>query len=522
MCGALKMKPIRSMELKIQDAIHLEALANHLGILTQSGKDALKEKTGAWVSDVKRLKQRSAEFAILQRIANEDGLTPLYPLFADLKSLEPEIAALTTKASDLEREAFNELLFLKEWSAPLNFVPLLLTVWSIIRVYVFPGMALLMPFMILVLPFILVRFVFHVPLTPGRYFHMITAMFSGQIESIFNPFIPPQPFKFDIMALAKHGVIITTVVQSFIQPYWSFQHLSAIDKIIHTKAVALQRFQELYGRIDSILTKQGFKMRKNPFARGMEDSRQLVAEAQLHPAYLKLALKNLGSLEVLVRAASKPGLVPVTWLPNPDPVIQLVGAYDYRVGENRVPFHIRLDKSQGHSLLTGPNRGGKSTTLRAILTSCALAHTYGFAFADQASMTPFKRLYICLTPEDLPGKKSRFEREIEFTAETLKETGRSLVLLDELYHSTNPPDAAQACTLYTDKLWAKTNTLSIISTHLFDFVEKAPKTIQRLCCPATEQKDGSIRYSYQLSPGISKVSSVKELLIENGMAETYM
>jgi hypothetical protein len=226
------------MEPKIQDAIHLEALANYLGILTQSGKDALKEKTGIWVSDLKRLKQRSAEFAILQRIATDDGLTQLDPLFAELNALEPEIAALTSKASDLELEAFNELLFLKEWSAPLNFIPLLLTIWSIIRVYVFPGMALLMPFMILVLPFILVRFVFRVPLTPGRYFHMITAMFSGQIESLFNPMLPPQPFKFDIMALAKHGVIITTVVQSFIQPYWSFQHLSAIDKIIHTISLA--------------------------------------------------------------------------------------------------------------------------------------------------------------------------------------------------------------------------------------------------------------------------------------------
>ena len=516
-CCSLNMVAIqRSME-KIQEAIHLNALANHLGILTQSGKDALSEKTGAWTSDLKRLKQKSAEFAILQQIAKEGGLTPLHPLFAELNALEPEIATLVTKASDLELEAFNELLFLKQWSAPLNFVPLLLAIWSVIRVYVFPGMALLMPFMMLVLPFILVRFIFRVPLTAGRYFHMITAMFTGQIESLFSPFIPPQSIKLDILSLGKYGVIIATVVQSFLQPYWAFQHLSAIDGIIHTKATSLQRFQDLYAQIEFILGEQGFKMRKNPFARDIDDNRQLVAEAQLHPAYLKLALKNLGSLEVLIRAALTPGLVPVTWLPNSEPVIQLAGAYDYRVGSGRVPFDIRLDSEYGHSLLTGPNRGGKSTTLRAILASCALAHTYGFAFADQASMTPFKRLYICLTPEDLPGKKSRFEREIEFTAETLKETGRSLVLLDELYHSTNPPDAAQACTLYTDKLWAKTNTLSIISTHLFDFVEKAPKTVQRLCCPATEQEDGSIRYSYQLSPGISKVSSVRELLVENGM-----
>ena len=134
-------------------------------------------------------------------------------------------------------------------------------------------------------------------------------------------------------------------------------------------------------------------------------------------------------------------------------------------------------------------------------------------------MTPFHTLFVCLTPEDLPGEKSRFEREIEFTAATLalplEKT--SLVLLDELYHSTNPPDAEQACRLYTDQLWARPGTLSVISTHLFEFVEKAPASIQRLCCPASVEEDGSLRYSYRLEKGLCRVSSVKELLEENGL-----
>jgi DNA mismatch repair ATPase MutS len=179
---------------------------------------------------------------------------------------------------------------------------------------------------------------------------------------------------------------------------------------------------------------------------------------------------------------------------------------------------VQLEAAKSHALLTGPNRGGKSTTLRAILSSCLLAHTYGCAFASYAAMTPFETLHACLTAEDLPGKKSRFEREIEFTALTLKPSaGYSLVLVDELYHSTNPPDAALACTQYTKQLWLKSNTLSVISTHLFEFVEHAPTTVQRLCCPATVREDQSIHYTYKLSEGICKVSSVNELLVENGL-----
>ena len=134
-------------------------------------------------------------------------------------------------------------------------------------------------------------------------------------------------------------------------------------------------------------------------------------------------------------------------------------------------------------------------------------------------MTPFHTLFVCLTPEDLPGEKSRFEREIEFTASTLAlpSSSTSLVLLDELYHSTNPPDAEQACRLYTEQLWARPGTLSVISTHLFEFVEKAPASIQRLCCPATLAADGSLTYTYRLESGLSRISSVGELLRENGL-----
>ena len=127
-------------------------------------------------------------------------------------------------------------------------------------------------------------------------------------------------------------------------------------------------------------------------------------------------------------------------------------------------------------------------------------------------MTPFHTMFVCLKPDDLPGSKSRFEREMEFTANTLRCDKPSLLFIDELYHSTNPPDALRSCTLYCDKLWKKPNIVSVISTHLFELVETAPQTIQRLCCPATLDEQGQIHFDYTLIQGICKVSSVDELI----------
>jgi MutS domain V len=515
---------------RIQDAVHIPSLKDYLQIQTQAGTTALQEKTSKWISNPKTLEQRSQQFRTLQHsLQNSPKFSAnLIKSFSELKELESDLEALIAAPSDLETEAFNELLFLKQWSLPLNFVPYLLAFWSILRVYIFPGMAMMMPVVMLILPFIIVKFIFHMPLTVSGYFTLVTAIFSGQIGTLLSPesfgLAQPQPQQqsqskpnsFDIFQLIKTGLLVGTIVQSFLQPYWSFLHLSSIDTIIQKKAAALVRFKTLYETVKSELSRYGFKMAKNPFAPNITDGRQLVASAHLHPTFLKYALHRLGSVEALVCLALQTDLKPVQWITEGAPVLQLTDAFDYRVDrESRVTFNLDLG---GHALLTGPNRGGKSTTLRSLVATQLLAHTYGCAFAQKARLTPFHKLYVCLTPEDLPGKKSRFEREIEFTAHTLQSkqpSERSLVLLDELYHSTNPPDAEKACAIYTEQLWAQPNTLSIISTHLFDFVDRSPKQVQRLCCPATISPDESVRYTYQLSKGICKVSSVKELLVEN-------
>ena len=217
--------------------------------------------------------------------------------------------------------------------------------------------------------------------------------------------------------------------------------------------------------------------------------------------------------------ASRPDIRPVTWIQSSSVQFHGKDLVDFQVLahglEKAKPITVHLDAKR-HALLTGPNKGGKSTVLRAITASMLLAHTYGCALG-YVQLTPFYHLHICLTPDDLPGSKSRFEREIEFTAETLRQTGPTMVLIDELYHSTNPPDALRSCEIYCKQLWKKTNVVSVISTHLFEFVTAADSSIQRLCCPAIQADDGTVQFEYGLKDGICTVSSVDVLLKKNGL-----
>lgn len=512
----------------LQKSLDIDSLATWASVQTSAGKKALVEKTGTWTTDPTALRAKSYAFATLQHTLQQNPplQAKLAENFKTLAALESDLVDLCEPTSELEQEAYKELLFLPDWARPFNFIPFLLSLWAIVRIYVFPGMSLLMPIAMMILPFFLLRFLFGIPITTGRYFHMLNGLFTGNLTAAFQPPVIADPTptsflpSFDIGSLTKMGFLSITVVQSFLQPYWTYQHLSAIDGLLLRKAKTLLSYKNVYETIRCALKESGYTFSANPFRPQSHDLRQLVAYAHLNPSLLKLSLRRLGALEALVCLAARPDLCAVSWHPpSVSAQVTLVGAYDYRVSHNsRKSYSLQLGGAcTAHALLTGPNRGGKSTTLRGIVASLLLAHTYGCAMAAQAQLTPFASIRVCLTPEDLPGSKSRFEREIEFTASTLHEKGASLVLIDELYHSTNPPDAERACRIYSHALWNKPNTLSVISTHLFDFVKDAPTTVARICCPAAIDERGVVQYTYQLSPGVCEISSVDELLVENGL-----
>ena len=378
------------------------------------------------------------------------------------------------------------------------------------------GMSFIIPFLTLLAPYIVLKFAFNIPITFNNYVNILHSMVSGKLmdpnntdKSILGAGISPVNF------LKQFGVVIVTFIQGIIQPYWSYKHLKSIDNIITDNGRLVLKFRELYMRLQTILNEHGFTFFKCPLPE-IRGERDATAAAILNSSYFKLALKYIGSLEVIMALANKEEIKPVVWVKSKTPIFRATSTFDFQVPHsNRKVISANFNKNT-HALLTGPNKGGKSTVLRALSVSALLAHTYGCAPGIITS-TPFTKMFVCLKPDDLPGSKSRFEREIEFTANTLQFTEPILVFIDELYHSTNPPDALRSCQIYCEQLWKKENIVSVISTHLFELVEKCDKNIQKLCCPATINEGGDIQFEYSLKKGICKVSSVDELLRNNGL-----
>jgi energy-coupling factor transporter ATP-binding protein EcfA2 len=503
----------------VDSIIDTQKFSDWIGLQTKSSHKCFNKQVAEWADDSKKLNSLSNRFKRFKEAFRNDS--EFYPkcqqIFKEISECEKEINNLTNTDSKLERESYNEILFFRPLLQPLNFIPHLLSSWAFIRVYLLPGLSFIIPFLTLLAPYIILRFAFNVPMTFNNYMNILHSMVAGNFQKVLDPTVANQsssgisPINF----IKQFGVVIVTFIQGIIQPYWSYKHLKSIDDIITEKGRLVIRFRNLYYELQTILSKHGFNFFKCPIP-DIRDERDATANVILQSSYFNLALKYIGSLEVIMALASKEEINPVLWVKSDTPIFRIRDTFDFQVPyNNRKTISANFD-SNTHALLTGPNKGGKSTVLRALSISALLAHTYGCA-PGYLTLTSYTKMFVCLKPDDLPGSKSRFEREIEFTANTLKFTEPILVFIDELYHSTNPPDALRSCNIYCQQLWKKNNIVSVISTHLFELVENADNNIQKLCCPARIDKDGDIYFDYSLKKGICKVSSVDELLKNNGL-----
>jgi len=496
--------------------IEIDTFSSWIGLETQASKHAIADRLeledGAFkTSDIHTLQYIRAKFVACKQAYKKDPT--FFPkckeIFTEIASIEEKLTTLLDNSS-LEEETYSELLFLKPYFQPFNFIPFVLFLWSTLRIYIIPGMALLIPFFILLSPYLILTYLFHIPITFANYTQILNSIISGNIDFLEGAIHE------EGVTLKQCLIMSVTLIQGVIQPYWNYVHLHSVDEIIQEHGRLILRYKTLYDTLSALLQSHGFTFFTSPLPH-FTNERDAVACIILRSNTFKIALRYIGSLEVLMTLAAHPDIHPVRWITSPHPVFHANNIVDFQVSKKESkPISIQLHK-QRHALLTGPNKGGKSTVLRAITTSILLAHTYGCAIGH-LTLTPFSAMHVCLKPDDLPGSKSRFEREMEFTSATLRTSAPILVLIDELYHSTNPPDALRSCEIYCNQLWKKPNVVSVISTHLFTFVEKASADIQRLCCPAI-MKNKEIQFQYGLKKGICTLSSVDLLLRKNGLLD---
>lgn len=500
-------------------------LTQILSLTNTFSKEQVSEGMMTWPSSLQAcLKRENAFKCLKERVADPssyDTVKNTQDVLNDIQTLSVTLEPFLREPTAIESEGYAQVLFQgTPWSA-MNYVPFALVVLSIYKSYIVPAISLMLPLLSWILPYILLRVMYNIPIEFADYTSLLWRMWNGQAipttpEELMNP--PPEPQKdavTRIKQLVQNGWTLFTLGQTLWQPIQQSMHFMTLDKgcVLHGSQVIRlkENAQFLLDHWSSWLP----NWCKDWIPLCPSDERQAFAFVLDTPFWMPHIFRALGRFDVLYSLAIRNDVVPVSFVDAKKPLLMLRDFGDPCIEPSkRVLSSLSLGgKAPQHSIVTGPNRGGKSSCMRGALLNIILGHSFGAVMAAKGQMSYISWIADGMRLDDRPGTLSMFEREVSFASSVLqKRTGSGFVVYDELFHSTNPPDAIRTSEVFCSSFWKKTNCISILSTHVYSLAKSAPpETVKRLCVEA-KMEDKGLVMSYKLKQGICELSSVDSLL----------
>jgi len=488
----------------------------------------------SWGKDtfISRLKEPIHDRAILKR-----RQLPLLALSTDptLREVTKEVLK-TIRTDHLTDLLQNEDPRIKEnveqiiWGSEsigsiLNQSPIVLNGLITWKTLVLPFIAVLMPLIALILPFIILKMT-SIQVSMEEYLERMRAVLMQQITI---PVVLKSRNEHDIVGFLLERLFIGITLVTFISSIWNqitpaihLRHIwftledqgqACIDSLkgisdIRTKCMDLtlkkrDALKPLLKQMDDVLEHIGY----------LEEYGGVATYAHFYKdkTYLKKIVDFYSELDVLVTISSLDQICFPTYVK--ELYYDISGVIHPVVGSC-----VSNNFKAVHAVLTGPNRGGKSTYCKALGLAVVTAQTWGFAWAKRLSLSPFKHFRIALTPTPALGETSTFESEIDFAKSVLSvNDGLTFVMMDEIFHSTNAYDGIKASRIFLSQLYEKKDIISIISTHYHELATEFVKKSTQLYMDAKVNDGNKLVYTYKTLKGVSEMSSVLEILEERGL-----
>lgn len=217
-----------------------------------------------------------------------------------------------------------------------------------------------------------------------------------------------------------------------------------------------------------------------------------------------------------------------TTINNSTPIFDITGYWHPLIDDNIVvPNDINIGNNGiKNIMITGPNAGGKTTSLMSLIINIIFAQSFGIAPCSQMTFTPFAKIhsYLDITT-NLEKGLSLFAAEVD-RAKKLKESilsctpgQKTFTIIDEIFSGTAPTVASDVGFKFAQQLGNMPHSITIITTHFprLTDLEAECGTFTNYKVADASTVNGKIVYPFKLVQGISTQNIAEQMLIEQGV-----
>lgn len=523
----------------INDTVYKEI--NHT--MTKLGDHYYQQLLSNPTKDTNILLNRQQKIKSL--LENPQKHQKIMKLLDQLKQYQNDGLWIWKEQSQEFKQIFQMLYFTNPYLQSFNTSEWFLKIYNYFQIIFIPLYGLIAPILFFVLPYIIVRFIFGINIPIKLYYTLIKqTIFGGSISSMLfgkSKMVIIMQYLYQALSAFLYGYSI----------FNSFKAASTLNKIInmiHEKVNTLSRFiktsYELYQEVKTIwglepLTVSYLELWDNLFEKTphlLSDKGKILktfflvnnGKEKLVPL-LQITgfIDTINSISCLYLNNPKAYSFPVYLTDKQEPILRCTEGWnpflnpvkavknDFQMGGSDKPNNI---------LITGPNASGKSTFIKSVVLGVLMAQTISIAPTSEMELTPFKLLNTYLNIPDAKGRESLFEAEMYRARDHInmvyklsqKDKEFSLVVMDEIFNSTNYEEGVAGAYIIGKELGKIKNSLTLITTH-FNYLTKLSKTNNYINYKfEVEKVNDQIIKSYKMSEGISKQYLALDMLEKNG------